>query len=273
MGSLIQIRERDPLKDPGKISAIDIAFARSAAADSFKEYGLGVPSYIIRPSSTEKLGLDVPGFNAIAGLTLTPATMGPATTCQFFKHCQALCVLTHGRGAFDSVIRARSARVKLLMDQPEAAAILLAHDIDRFSRTWDRWGLRLNVASDLAWEKVSPWLIDRAIAGGGVIYDYTKRWDRDPEPMDGYRLTFSAAGHSIDQIKDRVSSGGNVAMVLPVAKGSPVPNTLHGLRVIDGDIHDLRALDPSGVIVALRAKGKAINTIGSKLIYPIGVGS
>ena len=72
MGSLIQTRERDPLKDPGKISAIDIAFARSAAADSFKEYGLGVPSYIIRPSSTEKLGLDVPGFNAIAGLTLTP---------------------------------------------------------------------------------------------------------------------------------------------------------------------------------------------------------
>jgi hypothetical protein len=155
------------------------------------------------------------------------------------------------------------------MDQPEAAAILLAHDVDRYSRAFGKWGLRLNVASDLAWEIASPWLIDRAIAGGAAVYDYSKRWDRDPEPVPGYRLTFSAAGHSIEEIGSKVSTGANVAIVMPIDKGSPVPDRWHGIPVIDGDLHDLRALDPRGVIVSLRAKGKAIHKIGSKLIYEV----
>lgn len=273
MASLIKIREGSPIPDPGKISAIDIAMARRIAADAFREYGLSVPGYLIRESATGKLEKPAPGIDAIAGLTLTPATMGPVTTCQSFKHCKDLCVLTHGRGSFQNVINARSARVKLLTDHPIEAGILLAHDIDRFSRSWNRWALRLNVASDLAWEIVAPWLIDRAINGGATIYDYTKRWDRDPEPMPGYHLTYSAAGHSIDQISDRVSAGANVAIVLPIDKEDPIPDRWNDLPVIDGDLHDVRSIDPRGVIVALRAKGKAIHAIGSKLIYPIGAAS
>ena len=269
MRSLINIRERDPLPDPGNISGLDVAKARRIAADTFAAYGMNVPGYIIRSDSNRKLSLDVPGYSGIAGLTLTPATYGPATTCKFFTHCKDLCVLTHGRGAFESVIRARSARVALLMDQPEAAAILLAHDIDRYSRAFDKWGLRMNVASDLAWEIVAPWMIARAVTGGGSVYDYSKRWDRDPDPAPGYRLTFSAAGHSIEEIGAKVSTGANVAIVLPIDKGSPVPALWHGMSVIDGDLHDLRALDPRGVIVALRAKGKAIHSVGSKLIYSV----
>ena len=269
MRSLINIRERHPLPDPGSISGLDVANARRIAADSFAAYGIKVPSYLIRSDSNKKLSLEVPGYYGIAGLTLTPAAYGPATTCKFFTHCKDLCVLTHGRGAFESVIRARSARVSLLMDQPEAASILLAHDVDRYSRSFAKWGLRLNVASDLAWEIASPWLIDRAIAGGAAVYDYSKRWDRDPEPVPGYRLTFSAAGHSIEEIAAKVSTGANVAVVMPIDKGSPVPDRWHGMPVIDGDLHDLRALDPRGVIVTLRAKGKAIHKIGSKLIYEV----
>jgi hypothetical protein len=36
-----------------------------------------------------------------------------------------------------------------------------------------------------------------------------------------------------------------------------VPATYMGLPVIDGDETDLRFLDPKGVIVGLKAKGKA----------------
>jgi hypothetical protein len=36
-----------------------------------------------------------------------------------------------------------------------------------------------------------------------------------------------------------------------------LPETYLGRPVIDGDEHDLRFLDPSGVVVGLRAKGKA----------------
>jgi len=269
MRSLIKIREASPLPDPGPISALDVANARRIAADIFRAYDQAVPGYLIRSEVNKKLSLEIPGVSGIAGLTLTPASHGPATTCAFFKHCKDLCVLTHGRGAFESVIKARSARVDLLLNAPEAASILLAHDIDRYSRAWDRWGLRLNVASDLAWEIAAPWLISRAITGGAAAYDYSKRWDREPEPIAGYRLTYSAAGHSIEEISDRVRSGGNVAIVLPIDKGSPAPERWHDLPVIDGDIHDFRAIDPRGVIVALRAKGKAIHSIGSKLLYEV----
>ena len=36
-----------------------------------------------------------------------------------------------------------------------------------------------------------------------------------------------------------------------------VPTEWLGLKVIDGDEHDLRFIDPVGVIVGLKAKGKA----------------
>ena len=36
-----------------------------------------------------------------------------------------------------------------------------------------------------------------------------------------------------------------------------LPDTWLDLEVIDGDIHDLRFLDPSPVIVGLKAKGRA----------------
>lgn len=38
---------------------------------------------------------------------------------------------------------------------------------------------------------------------------------------------------------------------------SRVPEHFKGYRVIDGDAHDLRFLDPKGVVVGLKAKGAA----------------
>jgi hypothetical protein len=37
-----------------------------------------------------------------------------------------------------------------------------------------------------------------------------------------------------------------------------LPRAYKGFPVIDGDLHDLRFLDPHGVIVGLKAKGKAV---------------
>lgn len=271
MTSLIATLERSPLPDPDRITATDVASARADVSTTFAAYGLGVPSWFIRAEGNRKLDLGGENVGAVAGLTLTPATFGPATTCQNFRHCAELCVLTHGRGAFESVRAARAARVAAMLEHPDAVAVLLAHDVDRLSRKYGGTGyaLRLNVASDIAYETAAPWLVRRAVAGGALVYDYTKRWTRDPEPVDGYRLTYSAAGHSVPRIVDAVNRGRNVAVVMPVGKGEPVPNMWHGLPVIDGDVSDVRSLDPSGVVVALRAKGKAIHAVGSRLIYPV----
>ncbi|MCH8014657.1 MAG: hypothetical protein IH823_07785 [Candidatus Dadabacteria bacterium] len=50
---------------------------------------------------------------------------------------------------------------------------------------------------------------------------------------------------------------GNFAVVFDTKKGKALPQTWQGINVFDGDLDDLRFLDPSNVIVGLRAKGKA----------------
>jgi len=47
--------------------------------------------------------------------------------------------------------------------------------------------------------------------------------------------------------------GGNVAIVFR----KELPETYKGYKVVNGDEHDLRFLDPQNVIVGLKAKGKA----------------
>ena len=63
----------------------------------------------------------------------------------------------------------------------------------------------------------------------------------------------SNAAETLEAIKHGV----NVAVVFSTKKGQPLPAEYLGRPVIDGDETDLRFLDPSGVIVGLRAKGRA----------------
>jgi hypothetical protein len=90
------------------------------------------------------------------------------------------------------------------------------------------------------------------------FYDYTasltrmERWLAGKMPAN-YHLTFSRKENTPDQVVDAVvKSGGNVAVVF-----DKLPTTWRGHKVIDGDLNDLRFLDPVGVIVGLKAKGKA----------------
>jgi hypothetical protein len=55
--------------------------------------------------------------------------------------------------------------------------------------------------------------------------------------------------HALDYLR----AGGNVAVVF---RGG-LPETWNGYPVIDGDVTDVRYLDPRGVVVGLKAKGKA----------------
>ena len=67
-----------------------------------------------------------------------------------------------------------------------------------------------------------------------------------------YHLTFSKKednGEAVDQV---ISKGGNVAVVF-----KQIPSAWKDRKVVDGDLSDLRFLDGKGVIVGLKAKGKA----------------
>tara|TARA_R100001591_G_scaffold108197_1_gene117522 strand:- start:516 stop:1031 length:516 start_codon:yes stop_codon:yes gene_type:complete len=111
---------------------------------------------------------------------------------------------------------------------------------------------RLNLTSDIAWERyIIPAFKDHQ------FYDYTKSKTRMRRFLQGklpenYHLTFSRSEDTKDsEVKEFCSAGGNVAVVF---RGH-LPSEWKGIKVIDGDVSDLRFQDEQGVIVGLVAKG------------------
>jgi hypothetical protein len=158
---------------------------------------------------------------------------------------------TAGR-QYDSVRRGRAVRTAFLHRHPAAFLALLTAEIDRRERAGVPFGLRLNVASDLRWENIAPWLFE----GANVrAYDYTKAPSRDTP--ENYRIIFSHSERWTDaDVLARIAAGQNVAMIFDVPKHE-LPASYLGVRVIDGDLTDYRYGDPEAVIVGLAAKGAA----------------
>ena len=96
------------------------------------------------------------------------------------------------------------------------------------------------------------------------IVDYTKnpirmkRMRASTWPAN-YHLTFSRSEVNDAECLEVLASGQNVAVVFKHG----LPRTWHGYRVIDGDKHDLRQLDPKGVVVGLSPKGNKLKKSNS----------
>lgn len=190
-------------------------------------------------------------------LTLIPADLsGMVNTCTWSTHaCRMACVMWTSGRQYDSVRRGRLVRTAFLDRYPAAFLAILTYEIRLLERRGVPFGLRLNVASDLRWENIAPWLFD----GANVrAYDYTKAPERITP--DNYRITFSHSERwNDDKVRATIAAGHNVAMVFDVPKHE-LPATYLGIRVIDGDLSDYRYADPTGVIVGLAAKGAAKGT-------------
>ena len=82
--------------------------------------------------------------------------------------------------------------------------------------------------------------------------DYTKIAHRFRRALPAnYSLTLSRSEANESECVAALRNGHNVAIVFAGTK----PQTWHGFQVIDGDQHDLRHLDPKGVVVGLSPKG------------------
>lgn len=251
--------KRHPLPDPGVISDEMRREARATWAALRGEHGFRAEhgALLTPPDANAKIKKSA---RAVWSLTLSPAmSQGQINTCVRYADCVDVCVLTAGKGALPVVQRSRNARTALLYRAPEAFAILLADEIDKAGRLARRdgftWGLRPNAASDIPWEIAAPWLLERVANLGGRSYDYTKAWSRTGSDL--YSITRSVdSRQSVEEIRDVLANGDNVAVILPVKKGHDVPSTWQGLPAIDGDVSDARCDDPRGVVVILRAKGK-----------------
>lgn len=212
-----------------------------------------------------------------AVLHLAPHTLaGRGNVCHFASpECRAACLNTAGRGGIgagsdddirarrtNAIQRARIARTERFFDHSALFLDDLAREIARHVARAERLGMvpaiRLNGTSDIQWEKVAPGLFGEF--SHVQFYDYTKYpFHRRPTSAlpSNYHLTMSYSGHNADACLDALANGRNVATVFAVAKGAPLPSMFGAHRVIDGDETDLRFLDPSPVIVGLRAKGRA----------------
>ena len=102
----------------------------------------------------------------------------------------------------------------------------------------------MNGSSDIAWEGIK-------IGNSNVFemfpdvdfVDYTKNPLRFARALPAnYHLTFSRSEHNVQTCLTLLERGVNVAVVFAGDK----PATWCGFPVIDGDLHDLRQLDPRG---------------------------
>jgi hypothetical protein len=210
-----------------------------------------------------------------AVLHLLPADMagGPTFCAGSTAGCRATCLNMAGRGGIpmktyigmpviNNVQAARMRKSRLFLADPAAFVAQLIEEIALLVAFCAQNGLmlavRLNGTSDIPWERVAPVIF--ATFPHVTFYDYTALPGRFVKSLpSNYTLTFSRkeTARSQEQAARLSARGVNVAVVFGVRRGKPLPTVYMGRPVIDGDRDDLRFLDPSGVIVGLRAKGPA----------------
>ena len=171
--------------------------------------------------------------------------------------CIEPCLNTSGMGAFNSTQAARQRKTDAFEADPVAFVDQLAKDTRAALRKAGRLGVklavRLNGTSDIPWEHMrgSEGLTLFELFPEVQWYDYTKLPGR--KVPSNYHLTVSYSGANAKYAEKVLQSKHNIAVVF---RGE-LPLVFAGRHVIDGDKDDLRFLDPAGVVVGLRAKGKA----------------
>ena len=193
-------------------------------------------------------------------LHLAPDTVGGrGTVCpKATDGCRASCLNLAGRGGMfkdggtNTIQQARIRKTKQFWDNRDAFMLELAADIQRAINYSKKKNLvpvfRLNGTSDLSWEKYG--IIEKFPTV--QFYDYTKVFGRKVQHLPNYHLTFSAADGNDADVAKAINAGMNVTVVF-----DKLPETYMGRTVFDADDTDLRFLDPKGVVLGLKAKGRA----------------
>jgi hypothetical protein len=217
-----------------------------------------------------------------AVLYLAPYSTSGVNLCPMADQagCAAGCLNTAGRGGIskDSAVfatdggelpdnaiqRARIARAELFNNNREAFMLQLVKEIQAFRRKAERKGLipavRLNGTSDILWETipVGDHANIMAMFPELQFYDYTKVYKRVMRPLPAnYHLSVSYSEASQKYALSAATVTEQSGINLVVVFRDKLPETYLGRPVINGDESDLRFLDDTGVIVGLKAKGRA----------------
>jgi hypothetical protein len=227
------------------------------------------------------------------GVTLAPNTVaGVGDLCPWRSPlCTVNCLNMSGHAEIaeftdpcdNYIVDARKRRTLLFMQLYDVFAARIAKLIQQRREQYERYAIRMNVLSDMAWEEkpfYSPWhdeLITMFDAFPDMVfYDYTKNCFRYQRFMDGdfphnYHLTFSLSEINALYGFYLLERGGSITVVFDTQAergrggSEPLPESFCGYPVIDGDLSDLRFEDRerfkgqvargAGFVVGLRLKG------------------
>jgi hypothetical protein len=196
-------------------------------------------------------------------LHLAPSNIGGVNICASSSPvCVDLCLNTSGRGQMTSVQKSRLNKKYYFLANRQKFLNHLDREIklssERAKRKKLKYTVRLNGTSDLPFERYK---LDNGLNlmennPNVQFIDYTKitnRLNKKNKIPKNYDLTYSQAENNLDDIKKILKTKYNIATVFR----KKLPKKWLGRRVIDGDVSDLRHLDPKKVVVGLIAKGKA----------------
>jgi hypothetical protein len=188
-------------------------------------------------------------------LHLAPSDLSGKNTCpKATPGCIAACLNTAGRGGMfkkgentNMIQKARIRKTVMYFEQRDLFFATLEADIRKAIKFAEKQGLtpvfRLNGTSDLSVEK---WGIIEKFPTV-QFYDYTKVLGRKVSHLPNYHLTFSKADGNDSDVAEALLQGMSV-----VAVYDKIPD-----GVPSADETDLRFLDPKGIMLGLKAKGRA----------------
>ena len=210
-------------------------------------------------------------------LYLAPYNVSGINVCPFadLAKCADTCLNVQGRGGIaaqrktfvapngnllpdNNIQHCRIKRTNLFHSDRELFLNTLEKEINSLIKKANRLefvpAVRLNGTSDIRWENIKfndgSTIFDRFPTL--QFYDYTKLNNRKRLPVN-YHLSWSYSEASNRFAKMRPKDLNWVV----VFRNPDFPNVFLGRNVINGDEHDLRFLDPTNVVVGLKAKGSA----------------
>jgi hypothetical protein len=195
-------------------------------------------------------------------LHLAPADLSGRETCpKRTQGCTSACLNTAGRGGMfkrgettNTIQKARIRKTEYFFNDRDSFMKDLYQDIVKAKKFADKQGLipvfRLNGTSDLSWEKYEVGTTGMnlfQLFPTVQFYDYTKVLGRKTKMYPNYHLTFSKADGNDSDVAEALLQGMSVVAVYDqIPEGVP-----------SADETDLRFLDPKGIMLGLKAKGRA----------------
>lgn len=206
-----------------------------------------------------------------AMLYLQPNTLGGGKTLcpHSTPSCEAMCLAGAGLSGLPVQMRAKQRRTDFYLTDPLGFYEAVARDIRKLVDIAKAENMtpcvRLNGTSDVIHERTAPWLF-RDFASVS-FHDYSKIPLHLRRPPPNYHLTYSIGGaEDMERAVGYLRAGHSVAVVVP----EELQAQLTGMELrlgdatcgfINGDLHDLRFLDPPSSIVLLRPKGHVLTDL------------